>query len=230
MSKTSLTVQTSLKVQTSLHIPITVVYSPDMPAASKVSSRPISWPEVQKIIATNDLDVFARSQSQTEKYLAFKRDLRLKGSTVYKHLLTNSLGWASEADVKGLADADIKVSSSGAGLFADASDLKIIRNDFPYYFEENVAHLCVWTKRPIESDPNSSCGDISPETRAIIEKYIRQTFVEKAGIPRENLLWFRNWEALQSVREISHVHVLVKDMTPAQVDMLVGTAGIPLKL
>lgn len=220
--------QTQLSVQTLLKIPITVVHSPDMPSASKISERPFSWAEVQNIVGTNDLDVFARSRLQTGKYLAFKRLLRLQDTTVYKHLLTKSLGWAAEEQVKGIVDSDIKVASSGDGIFSNAADLKIIRNDFPYYFEENVAHLCVWTKQPILSDPQSSVGDLSSETRATIEKYICQTFVKYAGIPRENLLWFRNWEALQSVREISHVHVLAKDISSEQLSLLLGTPGVPL--
>ncbi|OBA21921.1 hypothetical protein METBIDRAFT_40530 [Metschnikowia bicuspidata var. bicuspidata NRRL YB-4993] len=226
MTRTKLTVETLLK----LTIPVTLLYSPDMPAASKYIERPFSWAEVQHIVATNDLDVFARSRLQTEHYLAFKRKLRLQETTVYKHLLTESLEWASADAVNGLLDLEIKVRSSGAVPFSNATDLRIIRNDFPYYFEDNVCHLCVWTKEPIPSDPRSDRGDISAETRELIEKYVCQTFVEHAGFARENVLWFRNWEALQSVREISHIHVLLRNASRGQVDMLIGTPGVPIEL
>ncbi|KAM9906279.1 hypothetical protein OXX69_006863 [Metschnikowia pulcherrima] len=221
--------QTQLSVHTKLQIPVTIIHSPDMPAASKVSERPFTWPEVQQIINTNDLDVFARSRSQTEKYHAFKRELRSKGTTVYKHLLTGSLKWAKEDEIAGLPDSEIKVASSGDPIFTNADDLKIIKNDFPYFFEDNVAHLCVWTKQPIVSDKSTALGDISKETRSVIDKYVYKTFVEKAGIPRDNLVWFRNWEALQSVREISHIHVLIKDASNEQIEALIGTPGVPLE-
>ncbi|PVH18214.1 uncharacterized protein CXQ87_001132 [Candidozyma duobushaemuli] len=191
-------------------IPVTVIHSPDMPSASKVSERPYTWPEVKDIVRYNDLDA----------YLAFKRLLKQQNSTVFRHIVTQTLGWRRLEELDGVKDDKITVEASGDPIFTNPDDLKIVRNDFPYYFEDDVTHLCVWTKKKIESDPNSSIGDLSQETRNIIERYVDQTF---------NLVWFRNWEALQSVKEISHVHVVVKGMTREQVAQVLGTPGIPLK-
>lgn len=210
-------------------IPVTVIHSPDMPSASKVSERPYTWPEVKDIVRYNDLDAFARLGAQTESYLAFKRLLKQQNLTVFRHIVTQTLGWRRLEELEGVKDDKITVEASGDPIFTHPDDLKIVRNDFPYYFEDDVTHLCVWTKRRIESDPNSSIGDLSQETRNIIERYVDQTFVKGLGIPRENLVWFRNWEALQSVKEISHVHVVVKGMTREQVAHVLGTPGIPLK-
>ena len=41
-----------------------------------------------------------------------------------------------------------------------------------------------------------------------MEGFIETTFSAKAG--RKNVLWFRNWAALQSVRAVEHVHILVR--------------------
>lgn len=210
-------------------IPVTVIHSPDMPSASKVSERPYTWPEVKDIVRYNDLDAFARLGAQTESYLAFKRLLKQQNLTVFRHIVTQTLGWRRLEELDGVKDDKITVEASGDPIFTNPDDLKIVRNDFPYYFEDDVTHLCVWTKKKIESDPNSSIGDLSQETRNIIERYVDQTFVKGLGIPRENLVWFRNWEALQSVKEISHVHVVVKGMTREQVAQVLGTPGIPLK-
>lgn len=199
-----------------------------MPAASKISQRPFKWAEVKEIIHHNELEVFARSAQTTEKYLGFKRQLNDGNTTVFKHLVVNTLHWCTKEEVALLADADIVVSDSGSELFSNAADLKVVQNDFPYYFEDDVAHLCVWTKKRIDSDPNSALGDLSPATRAHIERYVAKTFVDGLGVPRENLVWFRNWEALQSVREISHVHVVVKGLTPEQLESVVGGPGVPL--
>lgn len=199
-----------------------------MPSALKISQRPIKWAEVQEIVAFNDLNIFARSQEATDKYIAFKRALKESGLTVFRHIVVNTLKWREADELEGVKDEDITVEASGAPLFANASDLKVVRNDFPYYFEEDVSHLCVWSKRRIEPDPESKLGDISDETRALIESYVHRTFVEWLGVPRENLVWFRNWEALQSVKEISHVHVVVKGMTSEQLARVVGGPGMPL--
>lgn len=208
--------------------PITVVHSPDMPSASKFSDRVFTFDEVRDIIKHNELNSFARSKKATEKYLAFKKELKEKNTTVFKHLVVNTLKWRTAEQVQGLKDDEIAVPASGDALFTNGSDLKIVRNDFPYYFEDDVAHLCVWSKRRIDSDPNSALGDLSAEMRALIEEYVNKTFVEWLGIPREKLVWFRNWEALQSVKEISHIHVVVKGMTNEQLNQVLGGPGVPL--
>ncbi|KAM3126457.1 hypothetical protein CJJ07_001063 [Candidozyma auris] len=209
-------------------LPLTVIHSPDMPSASKISERPYTWPEVRDIIKHNDLEAFARSDVQTESYLAFKRYLKQHNSTVFRHIVTHTLGWRRPEELVGVKDNEITVTASGDPLFTNADDLKIVRNDFPYYFEDDVTHLCVWTKKRIMSDPNSPIGDLAPETRDLIEKYVVETFVKQLGIPRESLVWFRNWEALQSVKEISHVHVVIKGMSKNQLDQVLGTAGVTL--
>lgn len=191
--------------------------------ASKYADHEFTWPEIQYIIRTNQLEVFARSKAQIEKYHSFKDTLHSKGTTVFKHLVVNSLHWCTAEEVAGIPDSQVTIAQSGAGLFQCASDLKIIRNDFPYYFADNITHLCVWSKRPIESDPESDIGDISEETRAVVETYIRDKFVDQLGIPREQLAWFRNWESLQSVKEISHIHVLIKDMSSEQLEQALAS-------
>lgn len=198
---------------TKVRYPITVVHSPHMPAASKFTDKPIAWAEVRDIVRANDLDAFARSKQTTEKYLAFKQKLTADGTTVFRHLLTHTLQWRREEDVRGLKDNEITVVESGSPLFTNPADLKIVLNDFPYYFEDDVVHMCVWTKKPIKSDPNSMIGDISPSTRATVDRYVQQTFVDQLGLSSDNVVWFRNWDALQSVKEISHIHVVVKGMT-----------------
>jgi len=220
--------KTSCSVKPFFDFPITVIQSPDMPSASKYSDRQFTWAEVQDIIKYNELEVFARLEPETEKYHAFKKLLKEQNTTVFKHLVVNSLRWRTAEQVRSLKDAEISVPASGDPLFTNASDLKIVKNDFPYYFEDDVVHLCVWSKRRIDSDPNSALGDLSSEMRELIEKYVQKTFVDWLQIPRENLVWFRNWEALQSVKEISHLHVVVKGMTSEQLEKVLGGPGVPL--
>ncbi|KAF5212329.1 hypothetical protein E0198_001891 [Clavispora lusitaniae] len=207
---------------------ISIIHSPDMPSASKVSERPFTWAEVRDIVKYNELEALARSHSTTEKYLSFKKQLREAHTTVFKHLVVETLKWRTKEQVQSLDDSEIVVPRSGSPLFCNAEDLKIVLNDFPYHFEDDIVHLCVWTKKRIESDPNNSFGDISPQMRAHIEKYVVKTFVDGLGIPREDLVWFRNWDALQSVKEISHIHVVIKGMTSEQLQQVLGGPGVPL--
>lgn len=47
------------------------------------------------------------------------------------------------------------------------------------------------------------------EGRALVEGFVGRMF---AAASKGNVLWFRNWGALQSVRAVEHVHVLVRGM------------------
>ena len=67
-------------------------------------------------------------------------------------------------------------------------------------------------------------GDVTAESRALIEDFVRETFAEPLdalfgpGRGRENVLWFKNWVALQSVRGVDHIHVLLRDVPKHLVD------------
>lgn len=60
-------------------------------------------------------------------------------------------------------------------------------------------------------------GYITEESRALIQKFVDATFVERLageGVKdaEKNVLWFKNWTGLQSVRSLEHVHILLKDV------------------
>ena len=112
---------------------------------------------------------------------------------------------------------------NGTIPFTDPSDYKILLNDWPYGFTSDVTHIVVWSKIPIpEQKPE---GHLTPETDALIERYVQRTFLEplRSARSKENIagnssdhqhdrvLWFRNWTGLQSVRGLEHIHVLVRD-------------------
>ena len=58
-------------------------------------------------------------------------------------------------------------------------------------------------------------GEVTPESYAMIDEFVNSTFVdrlEKGGVrdAKERVCWFKNWTALQSVRAVEHVHVLMR--------------------
>lgn len=134
-----------------------------------------------------------------------------------QYIIKNRLRWTT--------DGVIDTTPTSSRLFAHENDVCFIPNDFPYKFEAGVTHLVVWSKLAIPCDPESSIGDVSPATRRVIETYVHRNFVQQMGLPRENVVWFRNFPALQSVVELSHVHVLVKDLSDDFYQAILDTAG-----
>ena len=96
--------------------------------------------------------------------------------------------------------------------FGHPDDYKIIRNDWPYAVPPDVTHLIVWLKTPLAS---ASDGSLLPEAEAQVQGFVNARLVApiKARNGREdddNVLWFKNWSALQSVGALEHFHCLVK--------------------
>ena len=78
-------------------------------------------------------------------------------------------------------------------------------------------------------------GYLTPESVALVERFVKRTFVEPLSSYRskedvagdsdtrsDRVLWFRNWTGLQSVRGLEHVHVLVRDAPRDLLDRWVG--------
>lgn len=212
-----------IATKANLTFSLKVVHSPGMPP-SKIKEEPYTWEEIVAIVKNNQLEKFARSAAQTESYHSFKAALKDAKTSVFKFLLVNQLHWYDPKhnncipidQINELEDHEIKIVAASDKLFGHESDVKILPNHFPYYFPSDVSHLCVWLKTRIQNDPHSPYGDISPKTRQEIDAYVRRTFVENLGIDPSNICWFRNWEALQSVKLISHIHVIVKGLTEEQ--------------
>ncbi|CCG22519.1 hypothetical protein CORT_0B08140 [Candida orthopsilosis Co 90-125] len=193
---------------------------------------PFTWTQIQQIVNTNQLESFARSEEQYHSYQKFKHDLSSQGITINDHVLKDELQW-KQADIRHQTSTpsppEYTISQPQDLIFYNDNDIKIIFNKFPYYFENSVVHLCIWSKLTIPNDVNSSVGDISPLTKRIIERYLQKTFIDK-GIPKENLVWFRNWSSLQSIRSVSHIHVLLRSADEHFIRKIIGTSGTTLSL
>lgn len=189
---------------------LTYHYCDLMPNPSKIKQNPYSWEEVGYIVNTNQLELLARSKQETERYLTFKSWLKNHQLQIQDYIIQQELKWTD--------------STSNNQLFTNSNDVKILLNKFPYYFEDSITHLCIWTKVDIPNDPQSDIGDISTTTRSLIDKYVGKTF------PNHPFLWFRNWANLQLVKLISHVHVLVKGLDQEKLNQVLETCGELLTL
>jgi hypothetical protein len=110
--------------------------------------------------------------------------------------------------------------------FANIDDYRILLNDWPYGLADGIRHFCIWTKTPIATDPTT--GDVTSESRQVIEDFIQRTFAQPLdqvvgpGNGKHHVLWFKNWVALQSVRGVDHIHVLIRDAPAQLIDKLVS--------
>ena len=71
---------------------------------------------------------------------------------------------------------------------SEIDDIKIIYNDWPYGIDRSIVHLCVWTKFPLDVDENDPNGDLTPEMRKKIDKYVDRTFGSR--VPAENVSFY----------------------------------------
>lgn len=97
--------------------------------------------------------------------------------------------------------------------FADGDDYKVLVNDWPYGLAPGIRHIIVWLKTRLRSEPIR--GDITPQSRQQVEQFIQTKFVDRVKDlpgPKDKIMWFRNWTALQSVPGMEHVHVLIRDV------------------
>ena len=83
-------------------------------------------------------------------------------------------------------------------------------------------HLVAWTKAFISTiqEPDPKAGDITPESRVLISDFVQHTFTQHLGA--ENVLWFKNWASIQSVRSVEHIHVLVRGTSDEFLESVLG--------
>ncbi|KAF5657333.1 hypothetical protein FHETE_10494 [Fusarium heterosporum] len=156
-----------------------------------------SWDEVREIIEANRLELFKRVPSELRRYKAFTFHLRQKYGSVANFILGHRLGWTAPVTPRGPP-------------FEFEDDYKIIWNDAPYGIDPRIVHLVVWTKFDLEEDP--ATGDLTDKARKEIDNFVTRTF--RAHVPEKHVLWFRNWQSLQSVNAVQHLHVMLFNPDP----------------
>ncbi|GJC96259.1 hypothetical protein ColKHC_05085 [Colletotrichum higginsianum] len=105
--------------------------------------------------------------------------------------------------------------------FAHADDWKIIWNDWPYDLADGMMHLVIWSKSRTAVDPET--GLPTDHTAKLIESFLDRTFGETLGCRRgQDLLWFKQKTAWQSVKALEHIHVLLRNVPEERVEKLVG--------
>lgn len=87
----------------------------------------------------------------------------------------------------------------------------------------NITHIVVWLKTRLDVEP--TVGDLMPQSRQLVKDFVQHTFIDRLqrqGITGDQVMWFRNWTGLQSVRGMDHIHVLVRDVPIEIIDEWTG--------
>ncbi len=169
-----------------------------------------TWPEVQEIIRDNRIDLFQRVPSELRRYLSYNWQLKQDYGSVMNFVVAQRLFWAEPITARG-------------NPFELDEDIKILWNDWPYGIDEKIVHLVVWTKFDLQEDP--ATGDLTETARAEIEAFVQKVFTP--GVPREQLIWFKNWKSLKSIHAVEHFHVMLYDPDPAFVQKITN-GDVPL--
>ncbi|KAI4599698.1 hypothetical protein KJ359_001434 [Pestalotiopsis sp. 9143b] len=159
------------------------------------------WEDLRNIVK-NNLSVLKRKPSDLRKYMKWTAETKAEYGSMTQYLLAHRLpkAWGGPPFTP---KSDIP--------FEDPSDYSVLLNDWPYGLTPDIKHIVVWSRTPIKTDPET--GDMTPESRRIIESFVQRFFVDRLG-PNgaDRVLWFKNWVALQSVPALEHIHVMVKDV------------------
>ncbi|QLQ79467.1 hypothetical protein HG537_0C01140 [Torulaspora globosa] len=167
----------------------------------------MDWDKIKQLISEGRLDQLQRDERCSRLYREHRESLEVDLATyVFK-----KLEWSSEKvcylnnEIYSTREQKIRASFSSRKLY------KVTRNDFPYDFEPTVHHLVVWSQIELPIYGKGSEGTQQDvETRNRIEEFFRINLEERWGVLEDNYCWFVNYSSLQSIRKISHIHLLVK--------------------
>lgn len=150
---------------------------------------------------SNRLEDMTRVPSDLRRYIAWSHATRKAYGSIQSYILATRLHWT------------LPLTPVNPIPFADSADTRILINDWPYGLVPGIVHLVCWTKCVIPTilpgEPGE--GDLTPQARLVIQDWVDDTFAERLGA--ENVLWFKNWASIQSVRSVEHIHVLLRGAT-----------------
>lgn len=169
--------------------------------------------------AREDLGALIRRPSDLKRYIAWSSAIKAEYGSITNYVCSQRLGW-NQPNGNGNGSANgtaipTPTTYNNPIPFADPEDYRILRNDWPYGMNPGISHLVIWLRTPVAVTEDE--GRVTDDSRELIQKFVDRTFVARlaeAGFedPAAHVLWFKNWTALQSVRTVEHVHVLVRDV------------------
>lgn len=188
-----------------------------------VEDDSMDWDEIKQLVASGRLEQLQRHEECTRRYREHRKSLNVDLATY----VLEKLQWSSEK-IRFLNKRYSTREQKIAASFSSKTLFSVTRNDFPYDFEPNVHHLLVWSKigLPLYED-DSNGAEQDAETRSRIEEFFRFNLEDRCGVSRADYCWFVNYSSLQSIRKISHIHLLVKTRDRELIeDQILGEPGL----
>ncbi|KAL6869736.1 hypothetical protein ACO1O0_001065 [Amphichorda felina] len=133
-----------------------------------------TWDEVRQVVHDNRLELFQRVPSELRRYKAFTWRLARDYGSVTNFILRERLGWQAP------------VRPRGRPFEFPDDDVKILHNDWPYGIDPRIVHLVVWTKFPLDEDPQTS--DLTDEARRQIGDFMADTFFKHVSESQVSLV------------------------------------------
>ena len=153
----------------------------------------LTWEQSKELVDSNQINCFQRSPVELRRYLHFMSKLKQQYGSVIPFIQQERLHWET-------------LTPASDRPFMNPDDLKVLYNDWPYGIDRDITHLIVWTKFLLDDEPET--GFLTKECHDLIEDFVCRTFCN-AGIPRDKLIWFKNWKSLKSVHALEHFHVML---------------------
>lgn len=185
------------------HMHYSVLSGATVSGKEAASHTSLTW-----LAETNELAALKRKPSDLRRYIKWTAETKAEYGSMTKYIMTHRLPqtWG-----------DPPFTPVSNVPFADPSDYRVLLNDWPYGLTPDVTHIVVWSRTLVPTDPET--GDMTPESRKTVAGFVDRYFARRLGPGGgERVLWFKNWVALQSVRTLEHIHVMVRDVDKATLE------------
>ncbi|KAK1564194.1 uncharacterized protein LY79DRAFT_530380 [Colletotrichum navitas] len=170
---------------------------------------PHTWEEIKSVIAAGEMGQLRRSPQDLRNYIVWHAEIRKTHGSVLEYVRREKLRWPKH------------ITPCDDLPFSHTNDWKVIWNDWPYDVADGIMHLVVWSKCRIEVTADS--GLPTERMKHLIDSFLDREFGETLGCRRgQDLLWFKQKTAWQSVRGLEHIHVLLLNVSRERVEKLVG--------
>lgn len=165
---------------------------------------PIVWQEARDYVASGHLELLKRSPEGTEKYRQHKQTL----SGDISIDVCGKLEWDPQEIIELNTVRFPDVTQKVENAFGSSKWFKTTVNDFPYDFEPGIHHLLIWSKISLPMYTENS-ETIQNEIYEKISSFLKYNLELLCHLDNQDYLFFINYSNLQSVKAISHVHLLL---------------------
>lgn len=169
----------------------------------KLRITPMSWEEVMEILNAKKFGLLLRSEQQEVEYQAYRKRISREWRSIADFMLVRVFGFSPAIDEKTgkhFVEKDDAISVDGEKI--KVGTVRLLLNDFPYFFDKGISHWCLWKYGGYVTE------DEIVEAKKAVQKKLREDCLEKSGSNLVDVLHWTNPARFRSIPEIDHVHIL----------------------